>query len=37
MLGAFWLKVIFLKTIRKDFAEDHKCTVMATRVGLGQQ
>ena len=22
---------------QKDYAEDHKCTVMATRIGLGQQ
>ena len=22
---------------QKDYAEDQKCTVMATRVGLGQQ
>ena len=22
---------------QKDYAEDNKCTVMATRVGLGQQ
>ena len=21
---------------QQDYAEDHKCTVMATRVGLGQ-
>ena len=22
---------------QKDYVENHKCTVMATRVGLGQQ
>ena len=37
MLGAFWLQVFFFEDHQKDYAEDHKYTVMATRVGLGQQ
>ena len=36
MLGAFWLQVLF-EDHQKDYAEDHKCTVMATRGDLGQQ
>ena len=28
---------VYFEDHKKDYAEDHKCTVMATRVGLGQQ
>ena len=36
MLGEFGYRGCF-EDHQKVSSEDHKCTVMATRVGLGQQ